>query len=135
MATQTEPEAQSGEVSTLVKGIIEDARHLLVQQLTLFQVELKRDAREALQACIPLIFGVVFFFVALLTLSIGAAHLLSWIWPELPLWGGFAIIGSGIGVVAVALVTISWLQFDSLTPPAEQSVAGLKENLQWKTKT
>lgn len=135
MATSIETEAQGGEVSTLVKGIIEDARQLLVQQLTLFHVELKRDAREALQACIPLLFGVVFFFVALLTLSIGASHLLSWIWPELPLWGGFAIIGGGIGAIAVALVAISWLQFDSLTPPAEKSVEGLKENLQWKTKT
>jgi len=135
MPTPFETEIQGGEVSTLVKGIIEDARQLLVQQLTLFHVELKRDAREALQACIPLIFGLVFFFVALLTLNIGAALLLSWIWPELPLWGSFAIIGGGVGVLAVALVAISWLQFDSLTPPAEKSVEGLKENLQWKTKT
>jgi len=135
MAVQVESEPQGGEVSSLVNGIIQDARQLLVQQLTLFQVELKRDVRQALEACIPLIFGLVFLLVALITLCAGAAYLLCWIWPELPLWAGFGIIGGGLGSIGATLVLTAWLQFDSLTPPAEASVEGLKENFQWKTKT
>jgi len=135
MATQVESELHSGEVTTLVNGIIEDARRLLMQQLTLFQVELKNDLRKTLEASIPIALGGLCLLVAMIVLCISASFLLCWIWPELPYWGGFGIIGGLITVAGVALIAGGLLKFDRMNPPAEKAVEGLKENLQWKTKT
>jgi len=135
MATQVESEPQTGEVTSLVNGIIEDARRLLIQQLTLFQVELKNDVRKTLEASIPLVLGALCLFVAMIVLCTSAGFLLCWIWPDLPTWAGFGIVGVAITVAGVALIAGGLLKFDRMNPPAEKAVEGLKENLQWKTKT
>lgn len=136
MATQVESELHEhgGEITPLISGIIEDARRLLVQQLTLFQVELKHDLRNSIQGAIPLALGVVLLLVAMVVLSSSAAFLLCWIWPELPTWAGFAIIGVLIAVGAAVLIALGIQRIETVTPPAEKSVEGLKENLTWKTK-
>jgi len=135
MSTQVESEPKGAEISPLVNGIIQDARQLLVQQLTLFEVELKNDLRRGMEASIPLVLGVVFLLGAMITLAAAASYLLCWIWPALPLWGGFAIIGGCIAVAGIAMVIGGIQKFSHMNPPVEKSVEGLKENLLWKTKT
>ena len=44
MATQLESDSEVG-VTTLISGIVQDARDLFVEQMTLFQVEIKNDHR------------------------------------------------------------------------------------------
>jgi len=135
MTTQVESEPHKGELSPLVDGIIHDAKQLLVQQLTLFEVELKNDLRRSMEASIPLVLGVVFLLAAMLCLSAAAGFWLCWMWPQLPLWAGFGIVGGCIALTGVALTWTGILKFNHMNPPAEKSVEGLKENLLWKTKT
>src|SRR5690349_6051059 len=103
MATeyQTEPEPQ---VSSLLAGIVQDARRLLTEQLTLFQVEIKNDVRRLLIAVVPLIVGGVVGAVGMLILLMGAAFFMSWIIPDMPTWGGFALVGGFIVTVAIGLL-------------------------------
>jgi len=135
MTTQLETEPQKGELSPLIDGIIQDAKQLLAQQLTLFQVELKNDLRRSMEASIPLALGVVFLLAALITLATSAGFLLNWLWPDLPLWGSFGIVGILITGAGIALVMAGIQKFKTMNPPGEKSVEGLKENLVWKTKT
>src|SRR5688572_22618738 len=92
MATQFDTDAQPN-MTQLVTGILDDARQLFVQQLTLFQVEVKNDLRRSMQIMLALIAGAGVCFVAAIILAIALAHLLCHVWSDLPLWGGFGIVG------------------------------------------
>jgi uncharacterized membrane protein YqjE len=133
MATQVESDPQAG-MAPLVSGIIHDARQLFIQQLTLFQVELRNDVRRCIAAAIPLFLGVVIALVALVTLAIAGALLICWLWPELAWCAGFAIMGASLAAIGGGLILWGKAQFASFNPLPEKSVEGLKENLQWKTK-
>lgn len=133
METQVESNSDVG-VSTLIGGIVQDARELLVEQMTLFQVEIKHDLRRTVEAVAPLILGGLMMLPGIILLGIGAAYFLNWAWPALPLWVAFAIAGGAtIGVGALLILWgKSMLAKISLTP--DKALQGLKENIQWKTK-
>lgn len=134
MPDQVETETQPG-LTNLVSGIIHDAGDLARQQLTLFQVEFRNDMHRTAAAVIPLIAGIVVCLLAGIILAMAGAYLLPWLWPILPLWAGFAIVGSILGVAGAALVLRGKAKFDTFNPLPDKAVQGLKENIQWKTKT
>lgn len=132
MATQVAAEANTG-VSTLLGGIVQDARRLITEQLTLFQVEIKHDVNRTIRAIIPLVGGAMLLLPACLMLGVAAALGISAAW-ELPLWAGFLILGGAFALLGG--VAIAWgataLKSVHLTP--DTALTALKENLQWKTK-
>jgi uncharacterized membrane protein YqjE len=130
---EQEHEVQPG-ISTLVSGIIHDAQDLVRQQLTLFQVEIKNDTRRTIAAMIPIIVGMLVGLLALVVLALMAAHLLYWLWPELHLWGAHGIVGGVLAVAAGVLIWWGAAQFKKFSPLPDQTVEGLKENIQWQTK-
>jgi len=131
MATEMENHQS---VTELVGGIVQDAQTLARQQLTLFQVEIKNDVRRTLNAVIPLICGLMVVFIGVIVGAFAVAHLLPAIWPSLPLWGALAIVGGGLLVIGLAATLIGRYLFSTFNPPPTETVQGLKENLQWKTK-
>jgi len=98
-------------------------------------VEMKNDVHRGMEASIPLVLGVVCLLVALMTMVTAASFLLCWLWPNLPLWAGFGIVGLCVTAAGTALVMGGLQKFKTMTPPAEKTVEGLKETLEWKTKT
>jgi uncharacterized membrane protein YqjE len=129
-------EQQEGaSVTSIVSGIVHDAQELVRQQLKLFQVEIRNDTRRTIAATIPMVIGGLLALVALIILAVMAAHLISWAWPEhVPLWGGYAIVGGTLAMLGIALVLWGKAQFSKFSPLPDQTMEGLKENLQWKTK-
>src|SRR5262245_46198438 len=91
-------------VTTLVSGIVQDAQELVRQQLTLFQVEFKIGMHRTAAAVIPLAAGAVVCLIAGIILAAALAVLLPTIWPGLPQWAGFAIVGGLCGALGAALV-------------------------------
>lgn len=120
-------------ITRLLTGIAEDAQALLQQQLTLFQVELKNDLRRTRDAAIPLMAGVLvcglaaIFICAMLALLLDEALVLPW-------WAGFAGVGGVLLVVGVLMILWGKARFDAFNPLPDQTVAGIKETIQWKTK-
>jgi uncharacterized membrane protein YqjE len=134
METNVETNAEEG-VSTLVGGIVHDMGKLLGEQLTLFQVEIKNDLHRTLAALTPFLAGAGIAVAGLLLLSMGSAHLLCWAVPELPLWGGYGIVGGVFVTVGVGLIYWAKAMLDSVSPLLpDTSLKALKENIQWKTK-
>ena len=126
---------EGASVTSIVSGIVHDAQDLVRQQLKLFQVEIRNDMHRTIAATIPMVIGGFLALVALIILAVMAAHLISWAWPEhIPLWGGFAIVGGTLAVLGLALVFWGKAQFSKFSPLPDQTMEGLKENLQWKTK-
>jgi hypothetical protein len=133
MASQNDAEHDVG-IATLVSGIVQDARELLVEQMTLFQVEIKNHVHKTLTAFIPLGIGLAIALTALFLLGAGGAYFLAWQWPVLPLWAGFTIMGAIVALVGAALILWARSMLDRVTLTPDIALKGLKENLQWKTK-
>jgi len=125
----------SQSLTSLVSGIINDGQELLKQQLHLFQVELKNDLRRTRDASLPLVIGGVIGAIGAFFLFVTLALWIPWQWPSVPIWGGFAIV-TGIYVIAgIVLVIMGKVRFDAFNPLPDKTLEGLKENVQWKTKT
>jgi hypothetical protein len=133
MATEVETEIQEPQVSTLIAGIIQDARKLMVQQMTLFQVEFKHDLQRTWMALIPLVTGVAVILTGVILSGMGVAQLMCTLFPDLPLWAGFMTIG---GVVSLGGVLLSLWGKTLLADvkPMDNAVKALEENVTWKTK-
>jgi len=133
MATQFAAEPQPA-VSTLLGGIAQDAKRLMVEQLTLFQVEIKNDLRRTIIAFAPLIGGAIVLLPAILLLGTAAAYGLCDLVPQLPLWAGFAIVGGCAALVGGGLIAWGAIALKSVHLTPDTALQGLKENIQWKTK-
>jgi len=122
-------------VAQLVTGIIDDANHLLHQQIALLKHEIRRELKQAKQTSIALAVSAVLIGVGGLLLGFMLVYLLDWAaGPALPLWGGFCIVGSVFALAALGLFFWGKEQLDEMTPLPEQSLKAMKENLQWTTK-
>lgn len=130
MATEVEPDRQS--VSELVGGIIDDAQKLMRQQLDLFQVELKHDARRYLTESVWLVASLVACLAGGIVLLMALGYFLAWLWPALTLAGGLAISGGLVTVIGATTAYFTIQKIQTLDPPLDQAVEGLKENIQWK---
>ncbi len=122
-------------LTPLVAGIVNDAQALIRQQLTLFQTEMKNDLRRTKEATIPLVIGVVVCFLAGLILCMACAYLILYIWPACAQFVAFGIVGIVLAIIGGALLYTGKAKFDAFNPLPEKAVEGLKENIQWKTKT
>lgn len=133
MATEVESNGEVG-VATLIGGIVQDARTLFVEQMTLFQVEIKNDIRRAIAGIAPLMAGASVLFIGVILLGIAGAHLLSWAFPNLPLWGSFSLIGGIFALVGGILLWRGISMLEQVHGTPDTALKALKENLQWKTK-
>jgi len=123
----------SNSTTSVVSDIVSDLQQLLSQQLTMFQAEIRSDVAKFQQAAYPVACGLATMLVGAMVLSVALAYFLNWMWPQLPLWGAFAIVGALVTAIGVGLYSVGKKQLDSLHPLPEKSAQALKENLQWLT--
>lgn len=124
--------APDASLAGLVGDIINDGQRLLRQQIELFRVELKQDVRRAAAGLAFVGAGAVLLAIGAVLLCFALVYFLEWIFaPHLPLWVCFLIVAGAGLLVGAVLVFVAWRKFTHLLP--EQSLAALKENLQWTT--
>ena len=120
-------------MTSLVGGIINDAQELVTQQLALFRTEIRAEVRKAQEAAIMLAIGIGVLLIGVLILELMLPLLLNWLWPAVPLWACFAIIGGIHTVAGIILLAVAIKRFRAVHAVPEQSVDALRENLQWTT--
>jgi uncharacterized membrane protein YqjE len=117
-------------VTSLVRGIVNDAQELFRQQIALFKAEVREDMRKTREAALSLVIGVgvTFFGVLLLLFCVVYA-----IGLALPLWASFLIVGGVVLAIGIGLMYAGKRRFESFNPLPDQSAQALKENVQWIT--
>ncbi len=139
MITEQQTPAQTNGslgLTPLITGIINDGQQLIRQQLTLFQTELKGDLSRTKDAAVPLGIGLFVSHIAGVLVFLMLVHLLDWLYgPRLPLFASYGIVGGILALVGGGLVLFGKAKFDAFSPLPDKSVEGLKENVQWQTKT
>jgi len=132
MATDVSPQTEPS-MSRLVSGIIDDTQRLLTQHAQLLKADIRKDLREAKETGLALGLAGVLLGLGGLLLLIMLALLLNWLWPQLPLWGSFAIVGGPVTAIGAAAFFYGREKLEHLNPLPENSVEAVKEDLQWKT--
>jgi Putative Actinobacterial Holin-X, holin superfamily III len=133
IATEQETSGSLG-LTPLVTGIIDDAQTLIRQQLTLFQSEIKTDLYRSKDAAIPFLAGLAISHLAGFFVFMMAAHLMVWLWPGIPLFAAYGLMGLVLAVAGGICLYQGKQKLDAFSQVAEKAVEGLKENLEWKTK-
>jgi UPF0716 family protein affecting phage T7 exclusion len=128
MATQVDSVEEPG-IAKLLGGIAQDARRLLMEQMQLFHAEIKKEVQHAVQGLIPLVAGAVIMVPGLLLVAMAAAYGLCWAYPNLPTWGGFAIVGGVILAVGGLMVLMGTLILRTTKLVPETALKELKENI------
>jgi uncharacterized membrane protein YqjE len=133
MAIQVERDSDVG-IATLLGGIVQDARELFVEQMTLFQVEIKNDARRTVAALVPFVFGLGVILAGIVLLGFAGASFLCWLIPETPIWLAYVLVGMLTIIVGSLLVLWGKSMLATINPTPDTALKSLKENIQWTMK-
>ena len=120
-------------IGGLIRGVLNDLRTLIREEIALARVELREQAGKARSAALSfgiaaaaLAFGGTFLLIAI---AIGIADLLHW-----PLWTGFLIVAVLLSLVGFFTLTSGRKQLRTFSAIPEETVTTLKENSEWIAK-
>lgn len=125
-----EPMSSSAQPSTasLIAGIVTDVRDLLEQQFALLRHELQQDMHKTCKGTWLIVVGACTALIAGIGLFFAGAHCLSWAFPNSPLWGSLALLGTLLVLIAGGMIYRGIKEFDSLTLRLSRSSPAIKEN-------
>jgi Putative Actinobacterial Holin-X, holin superfamily III len=117
-------------VAVLLRGLVNDAKELLAQEMAMLKLEARDELGKAKRAALTLGIGIGLVAAGGMLLSMMLVQVLA-LCTELPLWGCYGIVGSGLVVLGGV-----WLAAGKSTA-ADLAVAPRpmgntrKENGQW----
>jgi len=123
------PQPAAPSLAALLGGIMQDAKDLLVQELTLAKLEVQDELRQIKTAAISLGIGIGVAAVGGMLLSLMLVHVLA-AYTDMPLWGCYGIVGSVFGVLGWVLLAAGKHKGEEIDV-MPQTVETMKENAQW----
>ncbi|MGH7769795.1 MAG: phage holin family protein [Candidatus Binatia bacterium] len=110
MNVRTEPASQPS-LSSLISGILKDAKELVVQGAALAKLEVKDELRKAKSAAIAASIGLGVAAVGGVLLILMIVHLLA-SFTDLPLWGSYGAVGAVLVVTGLVLFGVGKSKVD-----------------------
>jgi hypothetical protein len=125
------PHSSEPSLAVLLGGIMNDAKDLLIQELTLAKLEVQDELRQIKTATISLGIGIGVAAVGGILLSLMLVHVLA-AYTDMPLWGCYGIVGSVLAVLGGVLLAAGTHKAEEIDV-LPQTVETIKENAQWLT--
>jgi uncharacterized membrane protein YqjE len=117
----------------LIRGILNDLRTLIREEISLARVEIREQAGRARAAAMSfgiavaaLAFGGIFLLIAI---ALGIAYLLNW-----PAWGGFLVTAALLSLIGFFALASGRKRLAQVHAVPEATVSTLKENSEWIAK-
>ena len=127
------PDFVQESTGSLIRGILNDLRTLIREEIALARVEMREQAGRARSAALSfgiaaaaLAFGAIFLLVAI---ALGIANLLGW-----PAWTGFLIMALVLCIGGYFTLSSGRKQLARVHAMPEETVTTLKENSEWIAK-
>ena len=127
------PDFVQESTGSLIRGILNDLRTLIREEIALARAEMREQAGRARAAALSfgiaaaaLAFGAIFLLIAI---ALGIANLLGW-----PAWTGFLIMALLLCIGGYFTLSSGRKQLASVHAMPEETVTTLKENSEWIAK-
>lgn len=124
---------QHDSIGGLIRGILDDLRTLIREEIALARVEIREQAGRAKAAAMSfgiavaaLAFGGVFLLVAI---ALGIANLFHW-----PAWAGFLVLAVLLVGAGTYALSSGRRQLANVHAVPEETISTLKENSAWIAK-
>ena len=112
---------------SLIGGIANDAKELLLREVALTKLEVQYELRKAKSKAIALGIGIGISTLGGICLMLMLVHLLSSL-TSLPLWGCYGIVGSLLVVVGAVLLMAARTKANELDAVPLRPVKRIKES-------
>jgi putative superfamily III holin-X len=111
---------------SLISGIANDAKDLLLREVALTKLEVQDALRKAKSKAIALGIGIGVSALGGICLVLTLVHLLSSL-TSIPLWGCYGIVGSLLVIVGGALLMAAKAKADQLDAVPLRAIKRIKE--------
>lgn len=118
---------------SLLGGIANDAKELLLQEVALTKREVQYELRKVRTAAIALGSAIGILASGGILLMLALVHVLD-AFTVVPLWGCYGIVASVLVVLGGVLLTAAKTKAEALDVVPQPTVVRMKESAQWLTK-
>lgn len=119
-------------LASLIGGIINDAKDLLLQEFTMAKLEMQDELRKTKAAAVSLAIGAGITVVGGLLLILMLVHILN-TYTAIPLWGCYGIIGGVLLIIGLIFLSTGKQTAEKIEVVPQKTVETLKEHAQWIT--
>ncbi|MBN8548243.1 MAG: phage holin family protein [Deltaproteobacteria bacterium] len=130
MLQEIKAEVQSS-IAPLLQGIVADGQNLLRQEIALAKSELNQEVGKVKTAAVSLGVAVALGAAATLLFCLTLVHALVKIFPQLELWGSYAVVTVAIGIAAGCFLAAGRRQAGEVNAIPQETLQSLKDNAQW----
>jgi len=110
-------------------------KKLFRQHVEMLRAEVKQDLNRSKQAALLLGAGALVSFLGALLLLISVVYGVQALWPNLPHWACWAIVGAAVLIPGLVVLAAGQRILEMLNPLPEKSMQSLEEDFTWMTKS
>lgn len=126
------PESVERSVPDVLHDIVGNVQDILRSEFLLARTEIKEEAAAALKPAATLAAGFVLAAYAAGLLLLALVYALSKVMTP---WAGALLVGASVGVMALLFIARGKHGLTRVNVKSETTIASLKENVRWATKS
>jgi hypothetical protein len=129
MAQESSPRSETS-VATLIGGIVNDAKDLLLNEFTIAKLEMQQELRKTKSAALAFAVGAGVIGIGGLFLLLMCVHGLV-VLLDIPLWGSYGLVGGLLFVVGAILLVRGKQTAEQIDVIPPKTASTLRDNAQW----
>jgi uncharacterized membrane protein YqjE len=115
-------------IPEVLQDIVGNLQEIIRSEFRLAKVELKEEALRASKPVATFGMGLVFGFYGIGFLLLSLVY---WLATLMAVWLAALLIGAGLAIVAIALMSSSGKKLKHVNPTPDKTIRSLEENVLW----
>jgi hypothetical protein len=129
MAQDSSPRSEMS-IATLIGGIVNDAKDLLINEFTIAKLEIQQEMRKTKSAALAFAVGAGVVGIGGLFLLLMCVHGLV-VLLDIPLWGSYGLVGGLLFIIGAILLMRGKQTAEQIDVIPPKTAATLRDNAQW----
>jgi hypothetical protein len=129
MEQDSSPRSETS-VATLIGGIVNDAKDLLINEFTIAKLEVQQEMRKTKSAALAFAVGAGVVGIGGLFLVLMCVHGLV-VLLDIPLWGSYGLVGGLLFLVGTLLLVRGKQTAEQIDVIPPKTASTLRDNAQW----